>query len=180
VPMLIADRARQRVVFVIERHVWELTDDGVMSPIMDLVSIAQGRSEPKLTGDTIYWSSPRRGDRVLVSNPFHVIELDLSRDQGTEIHAPRFGVFPTFPPHLVLDGWLWVGSSFSRLSLDERRFQALPHPDKSTTPFRPETCLELTADGQRLIAADGLSVWLLKLAANDSGGAERAKSSTER
>lgn len=180
VPTLISDPARQRVVFVIGRHVWELTTDGVMSPIMDLVSIAQGRSEPKLTGETINWSSPRRGDRVLVSNAFHAMELDLSRDQGTEIQAPRFGVFPTYPPHLVLDGWLWSGSSFSRLSLDERRYQSLPHPDKTSTPFRPEACLEFTADGTRLIAADDRSVWLLELAGNKSSDAERRKTSIQR
>jgi hypothetical protein len=48
--------------------------------------------------------------------------------------------------------------------LDQREFQSLPHPGGGTTPFRPTACLELTADGRQIIAADQFSVWLLDLA----------------
>jgi hypothetical protein len=49
-------------------------------------------------------------------------------------------------------------------NLDQREFQSLPHPGGGTTPFRPTACLELTADGRQIIAADQFSVWLLDLA----------------
>ncbi|HEY4263290.1 MAG TPA: hypothetical protein VGM98_24220 [Schlesneria sp.] len=163
VPMLVADSTRDRIVFVIGNHVWQYTMDGRFAALVDLVELAKGRSEPKMVGNNITWSSPRRGDRVYMSNAFHVIEIDLSKDRGTELHAPEFGIYPLHPPHLLIGGQLWASGSFARLSLDKREFQSLPHPGGGTTPFRPTACLELTAEGRQIIAADQFWVWLLDL-----------------
>jgi hypothetical protein len=164
VPTLVADPSRQRLVFVIGKQVWQLTpSEGKITPMIDLVAVARGRSEPKLTGQNIDWSGRVRGDRVLIANVFHTIEIDLAHDRAVELHAPELGFFQTHPPQLVIDGWLWCGGAFSRLSLDKRDYQALPSPEKGSTSFRPTICLELSADQRQLIAADQYSVWLYDL-----------------
>jgi len=109
------------------------------------------------------WSGLVRGDRVLIANVFHTVEIDLAYNRAVELHAPELGIFRTYPPQLVIDGWLWCGGEFSRLSLDKRDYQALPSPEKKSTPFRPTICLELSADQRQLIAADQYSVWLYDL-----------------
>ncbi len=164
VPTLIADQARQRVVMVIGKHLWQFTpSDGKFVQVLDLVAASKGPWNPKLDSSTIIWSGPLRGDRMLVSNVFHVMEIELAHDKASEIHAPEFGAFPIHPPQLLVDGYLWSGGSFARLSLDKREHQSLPAPDKGPTPFRASVFLESTADGRQLIAADMRSVWLLDL-----------------
>ena len=164
VPTLIADPGRQRVVMIIGKHLWQFTpSDGKFAQVLDLVAASKGPSIPKLDSSTISWSGPIRGDRILVSNVFHVMEIDLSHDKASEIHAPEFGPFPIHPPHLVIDGYLWSGGAFARLSLDQREHQSLPAPDKGSNSFRASVYLESTVDGRQLIAADMRSVWLLDL-----------------
>lgn len=164
VPTLVADPQRQRLVFVIGKQAWQLKpSDGKITPIIDLIAVARGRSEPKLTGANIDWSGSVHGDRILVANVFHTIEIDLAHDRAVEINAPEFGFFETQPPQLVIDGTLWSGGSFSHLSLDKRVFQALPGPDEKKGAFRPTICLELAANQKQLVAADQYSVWLYDL-----------------
>ncbi len=175
VPTLVADPARQRLVFVVGNHVWQLTPaDGKITPLIDLVAVARGNSEPKLGGETIDWSSRVRDDRVLVMNVFHTVEIDLAHDRAVEIHAPEMGIFRTYPPQLVIDGWLWCGGEFARLSLDTHDYQALPSLEKKGTSFRPTVCLELTADERQLIAVGPNSVWLYDLARAAAVGAGSA------
>ena len=165
VPTLVADPKRRRVVFVIGNHVWQLTlADGMISPVLDLTQCAIGRSEPRLAGPTIAWSGPLREQKLLISNPFHVIELDLKEDRAIEVHAPALGVFQTHPPNLIIEGTLWSGDTFSRLRLGTQQFEILPNPGPDAATFRPKIYLGLTQNKKQMIAAGTHAVWLLDLA----------------
>ena len=164
VPAMVADPLRKRIVFVIGKGLWQLTPaDGKMTQVIDLIAADTGRSEPKLDGSSIDWASPRRGDRLLISNVFRVMEIDLTRDRATLIHSPESGIFSNPPPHLLVHGWLWSGESFARLSLDKREFQRLPSPDKGPARFRSNVSLDLINDGRQILAGDAWSLWLLDL-----------------
>ena len=108
-------------MFVIGDGLWQLTPaDGRMTQVLDLIAIDPGSSGPLLNASSITWASPLRGDRILVSNVFRVIEIDLGHDRAKLIHSPESGIFPTNPPHLLVNGSLWSGGSYARLSLDKR------------------------------------------------------------
>lgn len=161
VPALAADPNRRRVVFVVGKSLWQLTPaDGKMSQVLDLIAVQPGTHGPKLDGTTIDWASPVRNNRLLVSNVFDVVEIDLERDRAIEIHSADRGIFPTWPPHLVLNGALWSGS-FSRLDLDKLELQILPPPEKSDSRFNP-FFLE-TLPPRQIITADSRTVWRLDL-----------------
>ena len=164
VPSLVADLSRQRIVFVIGDGLWQFTPaDRRMTQVLDLIAVDPGRSGPKLNDASITWTSPLRGRRMLISNVFRVIEIDLEHDRAQVIHSPETGIFPTTPPHLLVNGSLWSGGTFARLSLAKREHQSLPHPDKGLTPFRGDVCLELVDGGRQILAGDLRALWLLQL-----------------
>ncbi|MFM9961815.1 MAG: hypothetical protein ACKV2Q_11390 [Planctomycetaceae bacterium] len=166
VPMLIADPARKRIVFVIDDHLWQLTPaDGRFTQLLNIVAVDQGRSGPKLTSDSIIWASPLRSDRVLISDMTRSIEIDLSRDQAKLLHSPDHGVFPMTSSQLVVDGFLWSGSPFARLSLDKHEHITLPAPDNGAENFYPHIGLEPLANGKQILAADARTIWRLELEA---------------
>ncbi len=163
VPMLIADPARKRIVFVIDDSLWQLTPaDGRFTQLFNIVAVDQGRSGPKLTSDSIIWTSPRRSDRVLISDMTRCIEIDLSRDQAKLLHSPDHGVFPMTSSQLVVDGFLWSGSPFARLSLDKHEHITLPAPDNGSENFYPHIGLEPLANGKQILAADARTIWRLE------------------
>ena len=170
VPLLVADTARQRLVFVIGDSLWQLTPaDGHITQILNLVAVDHGRwVHTKLNDENISWVSPVRRDRVLVSSAFHAIEIDLARDRATVIHSPDMGLFPINPPHLVVDGFLWSGGSFARLSLDKREHTSLPAPDHGPNHFDARFGLELVNGGKQILAADSRTLWLLDVGAKAS------------
>lgn len=166
VPTLVADPERRRIVFVVGPHLWQYTPaDKSFKQILDLIAVSVGRSEPKLSGLNIDRTSRFRGDRLLISNVFHVIELDLARDKAVEIHSPHDGIFQTQPPHLRIGEHLWSGGHFSRLSLDRHEYQVLPNPAGGIEPFRPTICLDSVPGTHQIIAADSFSIWRLDLEA---------------
>lgn len=167
VPTLIADSERKRIVFVIDEHLWQLTPaDGRFTQLLDIVAVDQGRSGPKLTSNSIIWTSPLRGDRVLISDMTRSMQLDLSHDQAKVLHSPDFGVFPMTSSQLVVEGYLWSGSPFARLSLDKHEHTKLPPPDKGPENFYPHIGLEPLENGRQILAADSRTIWRLEL---DSG-----------
>jgi len=164
VPMLVADRTRNRIVFLAGTTLWEWHPTRrEFHPRIDLLKAAQGRSEPKLGADSVSWIGPMRDQHVLLSNAFRVMQLDLEHDQATELHDPGRGIFPIHPPQLVVRDEMWSGASFSRLQLTTRTHTRLPEPDSSAGPFRATCFLELTPRHDAVIAAGPYAVWRFEL-----------------
>ncbi|MBC7816480.1 MAG: hypothetical protein IAG10_06295, partial [Planctomycetaceae bacterium] len=180
VPTLIADSARKRVVFVVGENLWELIPaTGRFTQLLNIVEADQGRSGPKLSGDSIVWTSPLRGDRVVISDMTRSMEFDMSRDQAKVLHSPDFGVFPMTSSLLVVDGFLWSGSPFARLSLDKHEHTKLPSPDNGPENFYPHIGLEPLTKGRQILAADSRTIWRLELTLGSSAG-ESSDSTTTR
>jgi hypothetical protein len=164
VPYMIRDPQRERIVFVIGDHLWQVTPaDDRISQVLDLAAVQHNRSRNKLNGDNLGWGSPLHGDRILLSDPFHVLSIDLRENKAESIHNTDHGVFQMWPPHLLLDGWIWSNDYFARLSLKKREQEKFPPLDN--TQFRPSQCLALTDDGRQVLAGNERSLWLLELRA---------------
>jgi hypothetical protein len=171
VPMLVADPARKRIVFVIGDHLWQLTPaDGRFTQLVNIIAVDQTRSGPKLNGDNLVWTSPVRGDRVAICNMAFATEIDLARDQAKLLHSPDFGPCLMESPPLVLDGFLWTGCPFARKSLDKHEHTKLPSPDNGREQFLARIGLEPLANGRQILAADSRTIWRLEFESGSSAG----------
>ncbi len=164
VPLILADPERRRVVFIIGKGLWQLTPaDGRIAQLLDLHAIQTDRSEPKLDGSSLTFSTPVRDNRVLLSTPFRAIEIDLGKDTATVIHHANQGVFQMWPPHLLVNDSLWSTDYFASLSLTARKQTRFPPFTGSTVLFRPSQCLVLVGSGRQVLAGDERTLWLLDL-----------------
>ena len=62
---------------------------------------------------------------------------------------------------LLIDGWLWSGTPFQRISYDTDKLETFP-PVRSEYQFRATQGLQPLDEGKRLLAADEYSLWILE------------------
>ena len=191
VRQMIADPARHRVLFTVDIGIY---NSG--TPYTGLWSINTG--DGKLThllplAQACEWASENRGDGILLAcrhwgkgARYEVFAFNLVTNKGKLLCASEWsdldqalvgndhvGKIPygTYPPHLILDGWLWIAHPFGRIPLDGGPCESLPSFVKggSFNHFNhPQYFAALEDRGQLLVGVGG-QLWLLDLKPNSRG-----------
>jgi hypothetical protein len=138
------------------------------------------------------WLSPVRSDKLLIDTRIDpggasgIIQFDLTNNQAELLYvsgsdpelARRVQVhehaslipFSVYGPHLLVDGWLWSGDPFGRISADGKThelFDAVPPAPHTPDPDNLTGYLELIENGTKVLRlADNNSLMILDLITN--------------
>jgi hypothetical protein len=118
-------------------------------------------------------------------SPWRLLSFDLNSDQAEVLYdygprskwqlppaSERTVSFPCEmrPPFLGVNGWVWSGDPFARASADGKRVEFFPRLDGTRGPTMvfSHPFLELTPDGDGVLAVEDHRLWLLTLPAKET------------
>jgi hypothetical protein len=192
---MIADPARHRVLFSADIGmyqasascigVWSIdTKDDKLTQLMPLNGYCQWLSP--IHNDEILFTRCLRASRIA----YEVFSLDLKKDKPRLLSSPLDDTrqylvgdepvyiipWQSYPPHLIVDGWLWCAGPFSRIPIrGPREFLPSPATGSSFVDYRHVNYLELLASRRKVVAGLDHQLWLLDLRPNEAETKDKSK-----
>ena len=193
---MIADPARHRVLFTVDvgvykrgtsyTGVWSIdTRDDRLTYVLPLNGYCEWISQ--IRNGEILFTRRLRADR----GEYEVLSFNLEKNVPRLLSAPSsdskrllIGSGPSipwwsYPPHLIVDGWLWVAGPFSRIPIDGGPREFLPSfvTGRPLVGFGQLKYLEFLENSRQVLAGVGNQLWLLDLKPKDAGAKDASKGS---
>jgi len=175
VTSIVADPERRRLLFMLFQG---LTQPRSLNGLWTFdIKTREFKHLLETTGVDFAMRCARVGpDHLFVESKVRAVDFDLTRDKHTLLYADPIVVgTPLDPknallqqsfrglPKLSRDGWMWMTSPLSRVSIKEKKQEVLPEPPRKSNSPRGVAESLILIDKDRLLYGTTNGIWLLPL-----------------